>query len=221
MNEESEDVLYNSDMDEFNENDDTNYGVDSDIDDMGDYDETEDIEEIKRNKIKNDKVFNNRYKAGDGFRDDSEYEYQSSIGVNSNYSDNYLKDVYDYEETLDYNIGVSKIFEIMKEDPKLSRLLRKIDENKKIKLSKEEINALYNDILKLIEPNNSRNNFYSPIYILEAISALLTTRSTSDPIKDYKKIFDCLDVFIQEELLIELDKKYNFLDGKMNRGRIH
>jgi hypothetical protein len=225
MYEDIGDIFYDDNIEEltkiYNTDDADNNIDDIDFDEMGDYDETEDLEEIKRTKIKNDKVFNNRYKVGEGFREDGDYDYQSSIAVNHSYSDNYLKDVYDYEETLDYNIGVSKIFELMKEDPKLNKLLKKLDKNERIKLSREEINDLFNDILKLIDPKKSGNNFYSPIYILEAISALLTTGYATDPIKDYKKIFDCLDVYIQEDLIIELNKKYSFLDGKMNRGKIH
>lgn len=45
--------------------------------------------------------------------------------------------------------------------------------------------------------------------------------NSNDPVKDYKKIFDCLDVEIQEELIIELNKKYQFLEGKMNKRKMH
>ena len=38
---------------------------------------------------------------------------------------------------------------------------------------------------------------------------------------EYKKIFDSLDTEVQEILLIELNKKYQFLDGKMHKKRIH
>jgi len=58
----------------------------------------DDKEKLRKQKIKDDKIFNNGYKSGDGFRDE-EYEYKQSIKVNSNYSDKYLKDVYNYEET--------------------------------------------------------------------------------------------------------------------------
>jgi hypothetical protein len=56
-------------------------------------------------------------------------------------------------------------------------------------------------------------SFYSPIYILEAISSIASI--------EYKKIFDSLETDIQEILLIELNKKYKFLDGKMNKKKIH
>jgi hypothetical protein len=38
---------------------------------------------------------------------------------------------------------------------------------------------------------------------------------------DYKKIFDSLETEIQEMLIIELNKKYKFLEGKMHRSKIH
>lgn len=178
----------------------------------------EERDEIRK-KIKNDKIFNNGYKSADAMPD-TDYEYHQSISVNSNYSDKYLKNEYEYEESLDYNIGVSKIFEVIEADPDLSSLLHKIDENDKIKLSKEEINFSFKKILDKMEKLNDVENFYSPIYILEALSSILNINS-ADPIKDYKKIFDCLDVEIQEELIIELNSKYNFLDGKMNQRKIH
>lgn len=173
-----------------------------------------------RNKIKNDKVFNNGYKSGEGLREEEDYQYNSSISVNTNYSDNYLRDIYDYEETLDYNIGVSKIFELIDSDHELRSLLKKLDSNAKIKLSKEEINWCFNRILNRMSEEIEGEKFYNPIYVLEVISSILNF-SSGDSIKGYKKVFDCLDVEIQQELIVELDKKYNFLDGKLNRRRIH
>lgn len=177
-------------------------------------------EKIRRQKIKDDKIFNNGYKAGEGFREE-EYGYQQSISVNSNYSDKYLKDVYDYEETLDYNIGLTRIFELIDANKDLSSLLKKLDDNEKLKLSKEEINWCFTKILKIMEQNGEEGEqFYNPIYVLEAISSILNVNS-SDPIRDYRKIFDSLDVEIQEELIVELNKKYKFLEGKMTKRKIH
>jgi hypothetical protein len=180
----------------------------------------DDKEKLRKQKIKDDKIFNNGYKSGEGFRDE-EFEYKQSIKVNSNYSDRYLKDVYDYEETLDYNIGLSKIFKHIENDKDLNSLLHKIDRNTKLKLSKEEINWCFNKILFIMASNGDKGEqFYNPIYVLEALSSILNINS-NDPVKDYKKIFDCLDVEIQEELIIELNKKYQFLEGKMNKRKMH
>lgn len=178
-----------------------------------------DKEDEIRRKRREDKIFNNGYKSGEAMPD-KDYEYTSSISVNSNYSDKYLKDVYEYEETLDYNIGVERIFELIDNDDALRSLLKKLDDNQKIKLSKEEINWCFNRILKAMEDFHEGEQFYNPIYVLEALSSILNVNS-NDPIKDYRKIFDCLDVEIQEELLVELNKKYKFLEGKMNKRRMH
>ena len=54
--------------------------------------------------------------------------------------------------------------------------------------------------------------FNNSIYILEVISAISHN--------EYKKLFDMLDTDIQELLLIELNEKYKFLEGK-NKKKIH
>lgn len=177
-------------------------------------------EEQIREKIKNDKIFNNGYKAGEGLKEDEEFEYFTGISIHDSYSDNYLKDIYEYEDTLDYNIGVSKIFNLIDNDPELKSLLKKLDSNDKLKLSKDEINWCFNRILSNMEKAVDGERFYNPIYVLEVISSILNINS-GDCVKSYKKIFDCLDVDLQQDLIVELDKKYNFLDGKLNRRKIH
>jgi len=183
----------------------------------------DDKEKLRRQKIKDDKIFNNGYKQANGYRED-DYEYSQSISVNANYADNYLKDVYEYEETLDYNIGLTKIFKLIEGNKELRSLLHKLDSNTKLKLSKEEINWCFSKILNILEVSKdgdgSTESFYNPIYVLEALSSILNVNS-NDPIKDYKKIFDSLDVEIQVELVEELNKKYSFLEGKMNKRKIH
>jgi hypothetical protein len=180
----------------------------------------DDKEKVRRQKIKDDKIFNNGYKAGEGLRDNDEYSHQTSIRVNPNYSDRYLKDVYEYEETLDYNIGVSKIFELIEADKDLRSMLHKLDSDTKLKLTKEEINWSFNKILTKMETPEYGEQFYNPIYVLEALSSILNINS-SDPIKDYRKIFDSLEVEIQVQLVEELNKKYSFLEGKMNKRKMH
>lgn len=176
-------------------------------------------DEIKR-KIKEDKIFNNGYKAGEGLRDDSEYIKQSEISVNSGYSDRYLQDVYEAEDHISYDLGIAKIFEIIENDPDLKQLLKKKDVKSKLKLSKEETNWCFHRILKNVEKMDDVEQFFNPIYILEVLSSILNINS-NDPIKDYRKIFDCLDVEIQEDLVNELNKKYQILEGKVNKRNIH
>ena len=177
------------------------------------------VDEIRR-KRREDKIFNNGYKSGEGMKEKNEYKHQASISIHADYADAYLNDIYKCEDSIDYNIGLDKIFKFISEDGELKRLLTVPSETCKIKLSKDEINLCFTKILNLMEKSDDAKQFYNPIYILEALSSILFINST-DPIKDYKKIFDSLSVEIQEELLVELNKKYNFLEGKMNKKKIH
>ena len=52
------------------------------------------------NSVREDKIFNNSYYNGDNLKDSEEYEFSKKISISSDYSDNYLKDVYEYEEEL-------------------------------------------------------------------------------------------------------------------------
>jgi hypothetical protein len=182
--------------------------------------EDEEKNEKRKDRSKReDKIFNNGYRTGEAMGDD-EYEYKSSISVNSNYSDNYLKDIYDSEETIDYNLGVDRIFKIIEEDSNLKTILYKNDLNGKIKLSKDEINWCYNELTKKITEEVKDDQFYNPIYIVEVLSSILNINS-GDSVKDYKRLFDSLDVEHQQDLITELNKKYKFLDGKFNKKKIH
>ena len=166
-----------------------------------------------------DKIFNNSYYNGDKLKDSEEYEFSKKISVSSDYSDTYLKDLYDYEEQLESKFILDIIFEFLQKDEVLSKYLENISTSK-IKFSKEDINIIFNRTHDVLDVTSHGISFYSPIYVLEAISSILNINS-GDPVKDYRKIFDCLEVEIQEELILELNKKYNFLDNKINKKRIH
>ena len=172
----------------------------------------EDPEESNsQDQVREDKIFNNSYYNGDNLRDSEEYEFHKKISVSSDYSDNYLKDLYDYEEQLESKFILDIIFEFLKNDELLSRYTKNITSNK-IKLSKEDINIIFNRTHEMLDVTSYGISFYSPIYILEAISSLASI--------EYKKIFDSLETEVQEILLIELNKKYKFLDGKMYKKKI-
>lgn len=158
-----------------------------------------------------DKIFNNSYYNGDKLRDSEEYEFSKKISVSSDYSDNYLKDLYDYEEQLESKFILDIIFEFLQKDEVLSKYTSDLTTNK-IKFSKEDINLIFNRTHEMLDATSYGISFYSPIYILEAISSLASI--------DYKKIFDSLETEIQEILLVELNKKYKFLDGKMHKKKI-
>lgn len=200
-------------LDDFlNEDDDLNNFYDESDDDLNDESE-EDIEVPldegleKISQIKEDKIFNNRYNSGEGLPD--EYQFISGIKVDDDYASKFLKDIYEYEEQLEYKLILNKIFNYIKEDLHISKMLNienLIDSPKQIKLNKDQINYIFNKILKNFSKIIDNNEFFNPIYILEIISSVSSL--------EYRKIFDSLDVEIQELLIIELNKKYNFLDKK-------
>jgi hypothetical protein len=164
--------------------------------------------------VREDKIFNNKYNSGEGLPDD--YEYNTSISVNSDYSSEYLKEVYDYEEQVEYRIIIDRIYEVVKTHAVTAKYVKEnISKSPptKIKLSKNDINVIFVEVLKEMESVKTENRFFNPIYIIEVISSISSL--------EYRKIFDMLDTEIQQILLIELNKKYQFLDGKMNKKRIH
>jgi len=166
-------------------------------------------DEEYRKKRREDKIFNNRYNQGDGLKDPSEYEYNKGIQVDSSYSNNYLNDIYDYENRIEYKLFLDHIFDLIKKDSEINELISE-KEGTRDKFNKEEINFVFGKITNLVEENTEHETFSSYIYILEVISNITAM--------DYKKIFDFLDYSYRESLLTELNKKYNFLDWKMNRN---
>lgn len=180
--------------------------------------EEEEVEESSEDSpvVREDKIFNNRYNTGDGLIDSEEFEYTRKISVAGDYSNEYLKDLYEYEEALDTKLILSNIFEFVQHDLKIKTLLSK-KSNKpfstKLKLSKEEVNFLFSHINESLDKKGQDALFYSPIYVLEVISSISSI--------EYKKLFDMLETETQELLLIELNTKYQILDGKMHKKRIH
>ena len=178
--------------------------------------EDEFTEDHQVNPIREDKIFNNGYYNGDKLKDSDEYEFSKKITVSSDYSDNYLKDLYDYEEQLESRVILDVIFEFLQKDDVLSQYTIDLTTNpsvSKIKFSKEDINLIFNRVHENLDPASHGISFYSPIYILEVISSISSM--------EYKKIFDALDTDVQEILILELNKKYQFLEGKMHKKRIH
>jgi hypothetical protein len=166
--------------------------------------------------IREDKVFNNSYYNGDNLKDSAEYEFSKKISISHDYSDAYLKDIYDYEEELESKFILDVIFEFIKKDSIISEYADRITSDpavSKIKFSKEEINLIFNRVHDNLDITSYGIRFYSPIYILEVISSLSSL--------EYKKIFDLLDTDTQQLLVVELNKKYKFLDCKQHKKRIH
>jgi len=166
--------------------------------------------ENKKNPDKReDKIFNNRYNQGEGLKDPDEYGYNSGIQVESSYANNHLKDLYDYENSVEYQIFLDHIFDIIEEDTELNELIKEKDGTRN-KFNKEEVNFIFDRVVNLLDKEQEYETFSSSIYILEAISSITAL--------DYKKIFDFLEYTHRETLLSELNKKYKFLDWKMNKN---
>ena len=166
--------------------------------------------------VREDKIFNNRYNTGEGLPEAEEYRMTGGISVSGDYSDAYLRDIYEYEEMLETKVILDTIFGFIQLDPLISEILKNSAREStpgRIKLTKDEVNFIFNRINSSLDLPVNDVVFYSPIYILEVISALSSI--------EYKKLFDMLETDIQELLLIELNKKYNFLDGKIHKKKIH
>jgi len=156
-----------------------------------------------------DKIFNNRYNQGEGLKDPNDYEYNRNIQVEANYSKSYLNDLYDYENNVEYKIFLDHIFKIIKENIELSKMVQE-KEGTRNKFNKDEVNFIFEKVSHVLETQKEYETFSNPIYILEAISNVTAM--------DYKKIFDFLEYTHKELLLSELNKKYKFLDWKMNKN---
>lgn len=191
------------------------------IDDLDEYSEEyenfEEDQEVDSEELASptrvDKIFNNRYNSGDGLTDSDDYEFSRKISVSSDYSDSYLKDLYEYEEGLENKFILDEIFKFVYEDDELSKIMISDTPQVKLKLSKEQVNFVFNKVNDVFEKRTYQSAFYNPIYILEVISSVSSI--------EYKKIFDMLDSDIQEILILELNKKYLFLEGRMQKKRIH
>lgn len=184
------------------------------IEEPEDEEVTEDTDEASLNRV--DKIFNNRYNTGEGLIECEEFEYTRKISVSSEYSNQFLKDVYDYEEALNTKLILNTIFSFIQSDPEIKKMLESKTAapfSTRLKLSKDEVNFLFNRINDSLNTTDKASLFYSPIYALEVISSISSI--------EYKKLFDMMETEIQEILLIELNTKYQILEGKMHKKRIH
>jgi len=187
----------------------------NEFDDL-EYQDDEHLDENTPEAVREDKIFNNRYNTGDGLTDSEDYSFSKKISVSQDYSDEYLKDVYEYEAELETKFVLDSIFTFIQNDPKINKILTKPNSTSfpaKSKLAKDEINFIFNQVNQNLDLSPGVVMFYNPIYILEVISAISSI--------EYKKIFDALETETQELLLVELNKKYKFLEGKFHKKRIH
>ena len=174
-----------------------------------DVDEEEDPAELERRRTeyaklrKNDKIFNNSYNMGQNLSEDEEDARSSSeIKLDASSPDYHLYDRDQYSDHMDDKITQYDIDQFVIESREIQAILG--DQPDKRKFNKTEINDLFVLILNGVSRGQKSSVFVSPIHVLDAISSLTTM--------EYKKLFDMLTYEHKEMLLLELDKKYGFLD---------
>ena len=174
-----------------------------------DVDEEEDPAELERRRTeyaklrKNDKIFNNSYNMGQNLSEDDEDSRSSSeIKLDASSPDYHLYDRDQYSDHMDDKITQYDIDQFVIESREIQAILG--DQPDKRKFNKTEINDLFVLILNGVSRGQKSSVFVSPIHVLDAISSLTTM--------EYKKLFDMLTYEHKEMLLLELNKKYGFLD---------
>jgi hypothetical protein len=176
--------------------------------------EFEEIDDSLDNEVtREDKIFNNRYNSGDGLMDPDDYAFNARLNISNDYSSSFLKDIYEVEYQMEYSNSIDSIFDFFNNDPEISKMITVNSTGSKNKFAKEEINFIFNKAYSQLSSVEEDSHYFSPIYIVEAISAISSM--------EYKKIFDSLETDIQEILIIELNKKYNFLEGRFTKKRMH
>ena len=184
----------------------------SGFDDISAFDETdgEDPVELERRRTeysrlrKNDKIFNNSYNMGQNLSEEDESESRShtEIKLDPSSPDYHLYDREKYSDHIDNKITQYDIDQFVSGSSETLAILG--DQPDKRKFTKPEVNELFQLITVGVSAGKDTSVFVSPIHILDAISSLTCM--------EYKKLFDMLTYEHKEILLLELNKKYGFLD---------
>lgn len=189
-----------------------NYSDESDDDyeasnavDMSDAD---DPEELERRRIKyatlrkSDKIFNNSYNMGGGSSDVEEMRLNSDIKLDISSPYHSLYDREQFSDHIDDTITQQDIDQYVSSSEEISVILG--DNPEKKKFTKAEINEMFQLIIAGVTRGEHSSSFVSPIHVLDSISSMTNM--------EYKKLFDMLTYDHKETLLLELNKKYGFLD---------
>lgn len=174
-------------------------------------DDTDDAEQDRRTSAyqdlkRNDKIFGNTYNMGLEVSEEDEVNSRSNsteIKLDSSSPDYYLQDSEKYLEHVDLKIIQHDIYNFMQSNKEVIAILG--NDPAKKKFTKTEINQLFDIILFGLSHGEYASKFISAIYVLDSISSSINI--------EYKKIFDLLTYENKEKLLVELNKKYNFLDS--------
>lgn len=164
--------------------------------------EEENQHDDEDNKNKPKDIFTeNSYSLGDGLTDD--YEFTNEIKVDESYSIEYLKNIYEYNSYIDNDLIRDQILELINSN---QEMYDKVYNRSKQKFNKQEANEIFSAIFKKIKNNKELNNFLDPITILDVVSEITEV--------NHKKLFDYLEYKYREIIIVELNKRYEFLGGE-------
>lgn len=150
---------------------------------------------------KTDKIFNNSYNMGQNNQsDDSKYNSSIKVDVGSSHYQMYDRD--QYSDHIDNTITQRDIDNFISTSDEIRVIVG--DKPEKRKFTKIEVNELFKLISAGVASGEHTSFFVSPIHVLDSISSLTNM--------EYKKLFDMLTYDYKEMLLLELNKKYGFLD---------
>lgn len=150
---------------------------------------------------KTDKIFNNSYNMGQNDQSD-ESKYNSSIKIDVGSSHYQMYDRDQYSDHIDNTITQRDIDNFISTSDEIQVIMG--DKTEKRKFTKIEVNELFRLITTGVASGEHASFFVSPIHVLDSISSLTNM--------EYKKLFDMLTYDYKEMLLLELNKKYGFLD---------
>ena len=187
--------------------------VQSDDDSLDSYTPTDDMsdddpEELERRRVKyatlrkNDKIFNNSYNMGQVATEDDEVRSRSDIKVDISSPHYHMYDRDQYSDHMDDSITQYDIDQYVSGSDEVLMIIG--DQTEKKKFTKSEVNDLFRLITAGVNSGEHASSFVSSIHVLDAISSLTNM--------EYKKLFDMLTYEHKEILLLELNKKFGFLD---------
>ena len=186
--------------------------------DLEDFVEEDDPEEMERRRLayaglkKVDKIFNNTFTMGQVTTDEPEEPKQrSDIKLDSSSPDYHLYDRDQHSDYVDNSIIQQDIHNFVSNSDEVKQILGP-DPDKK-KFNKTEVNTLFEVIRNGVSHGERSSVFVSAIHVLDSISSLTGL--------EYKKLFDMFTYENKEVLLIELDKKYNFLNRPATEFKIY
>jgi hypothetical protein len=189
------------DQDNISDDDNFDSYVPIDLADEDDPIELERRKQMYSSLRKTDKIFNNSYNMGQNDSgEDSKYNSSIKVDVGSSHYQLYDRD--QYSDHIDNTITQRDIDNFVSSSEEILAILG--DKPDKRKFTKIEVNHLFALITEGVASGEHASFFVSPIHVLDTISSLTNM--------EYKKLFDMLSYDYKETLLLELNKKYGFLD---------